>query len=263
MVVGVFQFKGCGDLSRNQDAILRGISEASKKEVRLLVFQECASTGYPPVELSSIDAIDFKQLEVNESVIKKMAKKHNMYIALGTIRKDESGTYNSIKIIGPKGEDAGFYDKRALWGWDSENFERGKYLGVFEIDGLRIGFRICFEVRYPEFFRELYDSKVQLAFVNFCDVSETESKTRYEIIKAHLITRAVENVMTVISVNSTSFYQTAPTAVISPDGVLIDVASTNEEQLIIYNFEQPEITFARKGRIEISNDLMRVNEPEA
>ncbi len=262
MVVGVFQFLGSGNLSQNQDAILRGISEASKAGVRLLVFQECASTGYPPVELSSIDAIDFKLLEVNESVIKKMAKKHNMFIALGTIRKDESGFFNSIKLIGPKGDDIGYYDKRALWGWDLVNYKMGNTPGVFEIDGLRIGFRICFEIRFPEFFRELFESNVQLAFVSFCDVSESESKIRYDIIKAHLITRAVENVMTVISVNSASYYQTAPTAVFSPDGVVIDEAKINEEQLIIYNFEQPEITFGRKGRMEISNELMKVNASE-
>lgn len=259
MVVGVFQFLGSGDLRQNQEAILRGISKASKAGVRLLVFQECASTGYPPVELASIDAIDFKQLEMNESVIKKMAKKHNMFIALGTIRNDESGSFNSIKLIGPNGEDIGYYDKRALWGWDTENFKMGNTPGIFEIDGLRIGFRICFEVRFPEFFRELFESNVQLAFVSFCDVSESESKIRYDIIKAHLITRAVENVMTVISVNSASHCQTAPTAVFSPDGVMITEAILNEEQLIVYDFEQSEITFGRQGRLDISSKLLNEN----
>ncbi|WP_160317140.1 hypothetical protein [Oxobacter pfennigii] len=50
--------------------------------------------------------------------------------------------------------------------------------------------------------------------MSFCDVSNEDSMERYDMIKAHLITRAVENVMTVISVNSTSHYQTAPAAVI-------------------------------------------------
>jgi predicted amidohydrolase len=259
MNIGVFQFKGSGNLKQNHDAILRGISDASKADVRLLVFQECATTGYPPVELSSIDAIDFNQLEMYDSVIRNLAEKHNMFIALGTIRKDESVTFNSIKLIGPKGEDIGYYDKRALWGWDTENFEEGNTPGVFEIDGLRIGFRICFEVRFPEFFRELFESNVQLVFVSFCDVSEVELKTRYDVIKSHLITRAVENVMTVVSVNSASHYQTAPTAVFSPDGDVIDEANINEEQLIVYNFEQPEISFGRKGRIEISSKLLNEN----
>jgi predicted amidohydrolase len=257
MNIGIFQFKGSGNLKQNHEAILRGILEASKSGVRLLVFQECATTGYPPVELPSIDAIDFSQLQMYDSVIKNLAEKHNMYIALGTIREVESKYFNSIKLIGPKGEDIGYYDKRALWGWDTENFEIGNSHGVFEIDGLRIGFRICFEVRFPEYFRELFESKVELAIVSFCDVSEVESKVRYDIIKSHLITRAVENVMSVISVNSASHCQTAPTAVFSPDGVMITEAILNEEQLIVYNFEQSEITFGRQGRLDISNRLLK------
>lgn len=62
--------------------------------------------------------------------------------------------------------------------------------------------------------------------------------------------------MTVISVNSASHNQTAPTAIFSSDGVVIEEVNINEEQLIVYNFEHPEITFGHKGRMEISSKLL-------
>lgn len=46
------------------------------------------------------------------------------------------------------------YDKRALWGWDKDNFTPGEGGGIIEYGDIKIGIRICFEVRFPEYFRE-------------------------------------------------------------------------------------------------------------
>lgn len=240
----------------NYEAIKKAIVSASENKARLLVFQECATCGYPPVEISSIKNIDFETLDLYLKEIKQLARKHDMYIALGTIRKHNSKFYNSMLLIDYKGEIIGNYDKRALWGWDLDNFERGENLGIYEIDGIRVGFRICFEVRFPEYFRELFKANVQLCFVSFCDVSEKENIERYNIIKSQLVTRAVENVMTVIAVNSISKYQTAPTAVFDLNGYLVSEAPKNQEYLLVYDYNNPTIDFGAKGRIFNSDILL-------
>ncbi|HEX9062273.1 MAG TPA: carbon-nitrogen hydrolase family protein [Clostridia bacterium] len=254
MKVGVFQFRGSGNISDNHEAIKRAITSAAQKKVRLLVFQECAACGYPPVETSSIEKINFENLDLCFQEIKQLAKKHCIYIALGTIRKQNSKYFNSIQLIDPNGELVGNYDKRALWGWDLDNFING--FGIYQIDDIKVGFRICFEVRFPEYFRELFKSNVQLCFVSFCDVSEKDSIERYNIIKAHLITRAVENTMTIVSVNSISKYQTAPTAVIDLNGNIVDEAPRNQEYLLVYDYNVPAIDFGAEGRIKQSLKLL-------
>jgi omega-amidase len=256
MKVGVFQFRGSDNISDNHQAIIRAITSASQNKVRLLVFQECATCGYPPVETPIIKEINFEILNSYLQEIKQLAKKYNMYIVLGTIRIQNSRYYNSLQLIGPNGETIGNYDKRALWGWDLDNFTKGESLGIYQIDDIQIGFRICFEVRFPEYFRELFKSNVQLCFVSFCDVSEQDLIERYGIIKSHLVTRAVENVMTIISVNSISKYQTAPTAVIDSDGHIVCEAPRNQEYLIIYDYETQTPDFGHKGRIHYSNELL-------
>lgn len=256
MRVGVFQFRGSASISDNHEAIIRAITNASQNKVRLLVFQECATCGYPPVETPTIKNINFEILNLYLQEIKQLAKKYDMYIALGTIRKQSSKYYNSIQLIDPNGELIGNYDKRALWGWDLDNFAKGETLGIYQIDDIRVGFRICFEVRFPEYFRELFKSNVQLCFVSFCDVSEQDSLVRYNIIKSHLITRAVENVMTVISANSISQYETAPTVVIDSNGCVVSEAPRNQEYLLVYDYNTPTIDFGAKGRIHNSLELL-------
>ena len=256
MKVGVFQFSGSDSIFDNHEAIISAITSAYKNKVRLLVFQECATCGYPPVETSSIKRINFEILDSYLQEIMQLAKKYDMYIVLGTIREHNSKYYNSLQLIAPNGEVLGNYDKRALWGWDLDNFEKGESLGIYQIDDIQIGFRICYEVRFPEYFRELFKSNVQLCFVSFCDVSDEDKVERYGIIKSHLVTGAVENVMTIISVNSISKYQTAPTAVIDSNGHIVCEAPRGQEHLMIYDYNTPTIDFGSRGRINHSNELL-------
>ena len=111
-------------------------------------------------------------------------------------------------------------------------------------------------MRFPEYFRELFKENVELCFVSFCDVLKGDSIERYDMIKAHLVTRAVENVMTVISVNSASHYQTAPTAVIYSNGSIVSEAPRNQEYLIAYDYKTPIMGFGPKGRLQYSLELV-------
>lgn len=61
-------------------------------------------------------------------------------------------------------------------------------------DDFKIGVRICFEVRFPEYFRELYKADTDFNVVIFYDVANKDDIERYELIKAHLKTRDVENI---------------------------------------------------------------------
>ncbi len=131
-------------------------------------FPECALTGYPPRDMSSSAKVDFKELDVLYKQIENMAKDYGMYILIGTIMKGHEKYYNSAVLFTPEGNRF-IYDKRALWGWDSDNFIAGNRSGIFEIDDIKIGVRICFEVRFPEYFRELYREQTTLN-IKYCTV---------------------------------------------------------------------------------------------
>jgi predicted amidohydrolase len=75
MRVGVFQFSGSSNITDNYKAIIRAIEGASQNKVRLLVFQECATCGYPPVETPKVENIDFQLLYSFIHKIRLLAKK--------------------------------------------------------------------------------------------------------------------------------------------------------------------------------------------
>lgn len=91
------------------------------------------------------------------------------------------------------------------------------------------------------------------------DVNDIE---RYSMIKGHLQTRAVENIVTTISVNSIKPFQTAPTIVIGKSGQFIKECNRNHPEILIYDFENMSDDFGEMGRREIFDkfvlDIMKL-----
>ena len=258
MKVAAFQFKGSGDIAENLRAIQRGIQQAAGQQVRLLLTQECALCGYPPIEVEQVSQIDYRQLGQVQETVAQLAFQHRMYIALGTIVPAAGAYTNSLVLVSPDHASRPIYHKRALWGWDRGNFTPGNEPGVRTIDGVRLGFRICYEVRFPEYFRELFREGVVIACVSFCDVEAAPNPARYELIKAHLATRAVENALYVLSANSISAHPTAPTCLIDPDGEVLASAPLDEEHLLTFEYAPAGSNFGRDGRISHSKELLGI-----
>lgn len=257
MKAGAFQFKASGKLEANLAALERGITEAARQGVRLLLTQECALTGYPPLETKSVTTIDFAEVDEAIRRIQALAHEYRIYVALGTVLPKADRYENTLLFLTPDRDERPAYSKRALWGWDADHFTPGTQDGIYEIDGIRVGVRICFEVRFPEYFRELFSAGVQLACVSCCDIGSQPHPARYELIKAHLLTRAVENAMYVLSANSVSQNQTAPTCLINPDGYVLSLAPQEREALISYDIVDFNSNFGRDGRIAYSKQLTK------
>ena len=199
MRIGAYQFAVGSSITDNFHAVCRGIEDAASQNIRLLVFPECALTGYPPRDIKSAVDVNFEELDAVYREIEKMSKKSNMYILV----------------------------------------------------------RICFEVRYPEYFRELYRENTALNIILFYDVADSDDIERYELIKSHIRTRAVENVTYTMSVNSIRPYQTAPTGIFDKSGRTINELKRNKENLLIYDFKNIADDFGEKGRRSISDVLTK------
>lgn len=254
MKIAAFQFAVSGRISENLKIMKRAIEQAAQEGVRLLAFPECALTGYPPQDIACSAEVNFEELEIAYDVLQKAADDKAMYLIAGTILRNGDKYYNSAVVFSPN-KDKQYYHKRALWGWDKDNFEIGNEDGFFDVEGLKIGVRICYEVRFPEFFRELYKKSTDLNVILFYDVADFDNKDRYDVIKGHIITRAVENVTYTLSIDTIYPYQTAPTALYDKSGYPLVELERNTEGLLVYNLEIEPADFGEQGRIKISDWL--------
>lgn len=198
MIVGTHSFPVTGDGEHNFTTICAAAERAAEAGAELLLFPECALTGYPPRDIPSSAAVDFPRLAEMHVALHKLSDARNLALIVGSMVPAENGVRNAVMIFRP-GEEPLIYAKRALWGWDRNNFVPGDAPGVFSFRGWKIGVRICYEVRFPEYFRELYRARCDLALTLFYDVTDVPSPDRYDLLRGHLRTRAVENVFPVLS----------------------------------------------------------------
>ena len=234
MKLSAFQFSVTGNVGENLKIIKAAAVRAAGEGVRLLAFPECALTGYPPRNIPSSAAVDFGRLETAYGELQDLADKLGINLILGTVTQSAQRIRNTALILRP-GLPPLMYHKRALWGWDRDNFVPGNEMGVVEIDGVRVGVRICFEVRFPEFFRELYQQHTDLNVILFYDVTDGDKNSRYDLLRGHIRTRAVENVCYTLSVNTSGPSQSAPTMLVNRSGAVLAEAERDREELLLFD----------------------------
>jgi omega-amidase len=255
LTVGSFQSAASGDIASNLAALERGIMRASHGGLRLLLTQECGLCGYPPLERDTITSVD-QQAQLDAlGHLSVSAKRHDLFVVVGLITAHGPGFLNSVCFVSPDGTTGQMYHKRALWGWDTENYVPGDAQGVYEVDGIRIGLRICYEVRFPEYFRELFQERVDLALVALANVGEPPHRGQRDVYKSHLVCRASENAMWVLSANSTSRAQLAPSCLVDPDGEITAECRADQEDMLAAVISIGEPSFSTRGRIALSRAL--------
>lgn len=63
MKIAAYQFAVSGDIRNNFEEIKKAISMAKENLVELVIFPECALTGYPPKDIPDSTRIDFKLVD--------------------------------------------------------------------------------------------------------------------------------------------------------------------------------------------------------
>ena len=254
MRLAAYQFDVMGDVKKNTEKIKNAVLKAAENKADFIAFPECAISGYPPTDLPTSKDFDLEALPAVLQELQELSDAHKITILVGSIAFDEKYV-NRAFLIAPK-RDVRHYDKRALYGWDSENFVRGNNDGIFEINGLKVGVRICFEARFPEYFRELYKAKTDINVVIFYAVSDTDETDKYNVLRSHLISRAADNVPPIFAVDSITPFQSAPTCFINASGKVLAELDRNKEEIIFYDFEKSELNFGEIGRKRESDHLL-------
>ena len=197
--------------------------------------------------------------EVNSEVIenfKKYAKQNNVNIILGSLAikyKDTDNITNTSFVINREGEIIHRYDKIYMYTVDrpdlkineGEHTVKGTKLGIVEIEGVQIGIGICFDLRYPEYFKKLALSGAEIIFLP-SSFRKTTGKTAWEILTR---ARAIENQVYFCACNQTGGIaekeRCGNTQIISYDGTIMSNIE-KEEGIIIEDLDIEKLRNFRK-----------------
>ncbi|MER5973886.1 carbon-nitrogen hydrolase family protein [Streptomyces sp. NPDC002055] len=147
-------FQGPGGVPHTREDSLAALSDAARRAAgagaRLLVTSELYLTGY-----AVGDALpDLAEEADGPSAgrVAEIAAEHGVAIAYGYPERSGSALHNAAQLIGADGTRLANYRKTHLFG----DFETGSFVPgdravvQADLDGVRVGLLICYDVEFPE-----------------------------------------------------------------------------------------------------------------
>lgn len=170
---------------------------------------------------------------------RQFARAHHVNIILGSVALESNTpnlTTNTCFIIDRQGNIAGRYDKLHMFSVNRNDFrfdERsttipGHSLGIAVLDNVKIGVGICFDLRFPEYFRALVKEGAQVLFLPAHFYKKTGALA-WDILPS---ARALENQTYFCACNQTGPNACGRTKVIRYDGTVIASLLCEEDILI-------------------------------
>ena len=145
----------------NTEHGLRLLEEAAKQS-DLAILPEIWNTGY------SLGHLKEESVTLDSPLVKalcEIARKYQCSLLPGSLPIIKNGrVYNMIPAINKAGKIVYEYGKAHLFGMFEEEkfFAQGESFDVFDLDGLCCGATICYDLRFPEFYRYLALQGAQL-----------------------------------------------------------------------------------------------------
>ncbi|HKO36142.1 MAG TPA: carbon-nitrogen hydrolase family protein [Pyrinomonadaceae bacterium] len=145
-----------GEPATNRNKIIASIRAAAAREAQLVIFPECALTGYAFNSLE--EAIPFAEKPDGPSsqAIADACRETGTYAIAGFIEADGDKFYNAAMLVGPDGL-VGSYRKVHLpfIGIDRFLTPGDRPFQVFDLPFGKAGVNICYDISFPESARVL------------------------------------------------------------------------------------------------------------
>lgn len=218
--VATCQFAVSGSIKRNAAAVRRQLIQAKRLRADVVHFPESAMTGYPGADLSGWGDFDWDHLRSETSAICKLAREKKVWVVLGSAHQLSKNRlpHNCLYLINPVGQIVDRYDKRFCMTNDLKYYTPGQHFVTFQVNGVRCGLLICFDLRFPELYRQLLKLRVHCVFQSFYNARVAGPTVHRHIMRQTMQARAATNGFWFSGANASGYYQSYPSVFVQPDG---------------------------------------------
>ena len=245
-------------VNRNRERALGAIERAAGDGADLVVLPEIFTVGYFAFEnyARQAESLDGETL----TAVAAAAKRENVAVLAGSIVEDleasaaaghdvpkPEGYANASVFFDSDGTRRAVYRKHHLFGYDSAEQELltpGERRETVEFEGFTIGVTTCYDLRFPELYRELVDDGVTLTLV-----PSAWPYPRVEHWKLLPRARAVENLMYVAAANGVGEFDDAEllgrSTVYDPWGTTL--ASADDGPALVTADVDPDVVADRRS----------------
>jgi len=263
--ISQIQFSAKSIPFKNAELLKKYFEKTKKFKPNLICTPEC----------SNIITNDINYLRKNTTfendcpiinMAKLFAKENNVNINIGSLLlkiKNQKKLVNRSYFINTKGKIVKTYDKIHMFDVninkkethrESDTFQAGSNIILLNIDKIKIGFTICYDLRFPNLFRKLAKKGAQIILMPAA-FTVPSGKAHWEVM---LRSRAIENSLFLVATDMCGTHHTnrktyGHSLLVNPWGKIVAKAKTKPKILnTIINLE--EVEDARNKIPAILND---------
>lgn len=244
LVIAAAQMKFRTAIADNVCWITDTIHASAKAGAELILFPECAVTGYD----RDFAAIAPREVEAGLRCIARAARAARCHVLVGSPTFAGRKRFNSLVAFNRRGQAVFCYCKIHLTERDRRFFLPGNALAFFHLGGVPCTAIICHERRYPELVRLPVMLGAQIIFhpnagLDSLPVSKSKRRGRDGIA-----VRAFENEAYYVFANSVGrqsagHWSAGDSKIVAPDSRVLALANNRDETVI-----QAEIDLSRSER---------------
>jgi omega-amidase len=239
-----------GDSDANLTKVRDFCARAKETGAELIVFPEMTDTGY------SMPVVQNHAASWSNGFVpglQETARKLSIAVVSGVSERDNTSIYNSQVFVDQEGNITAKYRKTHLYAVapieEQKCFAPGETFASVAHGGLRFGFSICYDLRFPEMYRKMVTAQNVSVFI----ISSAWPFPRVEHFRTLALARAIENQSYVIASNRVGkdddLWFCGSSAIIDPRGVMIAAASADREELIQADVSE-ELVLSVRSRVE-------------
>ncbi len=233
--IATCQFAVSGSIKRNSRQICESMRKAAKAEADIVHFSECALSGYAGTDIKTLEGFNWQLLREETEKIMALSKKLGLWVVLGSTHRltKANKPHNSLYLINPSGKIVDRYDKRFCTPRDLHHYTPGNRFANFTVKGVKCSLLICFDVRFPELYRQLYKQGVNCILQSFYNARQKGPSVHTHIIRQTMQCRAATNYLWASLANSSGYYSPYPSCFIQPDGKIVKQLRSNRAGIMV------------------------------
>ncbi len=257
-VAGVQMEPKLGEVKRNLEILLARLEESAANGARLVVFPECALTGYCFETPDEARRYAEPALGPSTLAIADACKRRDVWSIHGFLEAEGDALYNACALIGPDGLTATYRKVHLPYlGVDRFTTPGERPFAVQEAGGVKVGMHICYDGTFPETGRVLTLLGAELL------VLPTNWPTHSETAAEHMIaTRALENVVYAMAVNRVGeergFRFVGRSSIAAPTGQILAYASADREEILYADIDPAKARQKRLIRVPGKHEVDRI-----
>ncbi|MFZ7119814.1 MAG: carbon-nitrogen hydrolase family protein [Eubacteriaceae bacterium] len=236
IIVATCQFPVSKNILNNSSYIQKQLNEAASQNAEIVHFPECALSGYIGRDFKNIHEVNWDLIKQEKENICNLVKKRKIYLILGSSfldRNKDTKAYNCLYLIGKNGKVREIYSKRFSIEYDLDYYSLGDNFVTFEINGVRCGLLICYEIRFPELYREYKRKDVKVIFHSFYNANKGKKDILSDIIPATIKARAASNYLWISASNASRYYQSWGSMLVRPDGSVYNCINRHKSGIMV------------------------------